>query len=271
MDFSSQLIPLPYYTEGPAIDSEGNVYCTTLSGGTILKFTEANDCSSWARSECPNGQFINDHDEHLVCDSKASTVSRYSRDGKLLEQVISGTCKTEKISVPNDLVQDLSGGIYFTDSIRSAGKLCYISADGRESIVAAGLDYPNGLVLSPDNKAIFLAESYKNRILVIRLRDPGIAEDGYKLFAALPSQQNKNDHNLPDGIAMDSKGQLWVAHYGMQALQVISPEGKLIRSVPVPFPLVSNVTIQKDEKLIIVTGGFAEPGPGALLKLTLNE
>ena len=44
-----EIVSLPFYTEGPALDSWGNIYCSTLSGGTILKIDAENKIEQYAR------------------------------------------------------------------------------------------------------------------------------------------------------------------------------------------------------------------------------
>ncbi len=66
---------------------------------------------------------------------------------------------------------------------------------------------------------------------------------------------------------------VWVAHYGMQAIQVLSPEGALLASFDTALPLTSNLCFVSDQlhrKSVLITGGYAEPGPGAVLMMTVD-
>ena len=90
------------------------------------------------------------------------------------------------------------------------------------------------------------------------------------VFAQLPEHPSGNEQdNLPDGLALDSEGNLWVAHYGMHAIRKISPEGKLLSSINTTLPFTSNV-IFVDENDLMITGGYGEPGPGALFNIALT-
>ena len=89
------------------------------------------------------------------------------------------------------------------------------------------------------------------------------------MFAVLPTHSSgKIIDNLPDGLRVDWEGNVWVAHYGMGSMHVLSPQGKLINTIKVAFPLTSNLCLT--EQIIIVTGGYGEPGPGGLLQLARN-
>ncbi|HEX3934340.1 MAG TPA: SMP-30/gluconolactonase/LRE family protein, partial [Puia sp.] len=78
----------------------------------------------------------------------------------------------------------------------------------------------------------------------------------------------KEQDNLPDGMTLDDDENLWVAHYGMQAIHKLSPGGNLLLSVNTTIPFTSNLTFS-DERTLIVTGGYGEPGPGALCRICL--
>lgn len=63
-------------------------------------------------------------------------------------------------------------------------------------------------------------------------------------------------------------GRLWIAHYGMQAVQVLSETGELLATYDSGIPLTSNVCFVGDE--IWITGGIAEPGPGRLARMKVG-
>ncbi len=263
------LVNLPWYTEGPVCDKDGNIYFTTLKGGVIMKIEPHGKLSNWAKAKCPNGQFILPDGDHLVCDSDNKSVSRYSANGEFKKYDIKDTCDNHPVHTPNDLVADAAGGVYFTDSIRETGSVFYYSPHGDERRVAGGIDFPNGIALSADEKLLLVAESYANRILVFPIQSPGIIEKGKEVFAALPTHPSGElIKNLPDGIRIDEKGNVWVAHYGMQAVQVLSPEGILINTVRTEFPLTSNLCLAGNS--LVVTGGYEEPGPGGLSRIKIK-
>lgn len=264
-----KIADLPFYTEGPAIDSKGNIYCTTLAGGSILKIDAQDKITEWAQSACPNGQIILSGDEHLICDIKLGAIRRFDSHGRFVKNEVEGYCSGIPVYSPNDLVTDSDGNIYFTDSIRNKGKVCFLGIDGQQRILVGNLDYPNGLVLSYDQKVLYVAESYKNRIIKIDLESPGLAKGSTNVFAELPRHHSsKEQDNLPDGLTLDNNKNLWVAHYGMQAIHKLSPKGRLLFSINTTMPFTSNLVFA-DERTLIITGGYGEPGPGALFKIYL--
>jgi gluconolactonase len=264
-----RLASLDHYTEGPAFDASGNIYFTTLTGGGIMRLTPDGLLSEWARTDCPNGQIILPDGDHLVCDSRRGRLLRIPPDGRSVMFASSEEYHSGHSLVPNDLVMDACGYVYFTDSVRHVGCICCVGPEGRQWHLAAGLDYPNGIALSPDGGWLYVAESYRNRILRYRLRAPGVVDGGYEVFAELPSHPSGDPiSNLPDGIAFNAAGQLAVAHYGMQQVQLLTPEGRLLGSYDSGMPCTSNVFFTDDQTLL-VTGGYGEPGPGAVFLMRL--
>lgn len=262
-----EIADLPYYTEGPAVDKQGNIFFTTLTGGTICRIDGRGKMKQWAVSDCPNGQVILPDGEHLVCDSKAAAIRRFSADGQFIKDEVNGFCANTEVHTPNDLVAGTFGNVFFTDSARHTGKVFMLAGDGRQYILADMLDYPNGLVVSQDGKWLFVAESYQNRIIKIDITKPWQDGRDIRVVANLPRHTSgREQDNLPDGLTLDHDGNIWVAHYGMQSVHQYSPLGIHLSSVNTYLPLTSNLVFANRHALV-VTGGFAEPGPGKVLKI----
>jgi gluconolactonase len=64
---------------------------------------------------------------------------------------------------------------------------------------------------------------------------------------------------------VDEKDNIWVAHYGMGKVQILSASGEIVQSISTEFNLTSNLFIKNNH--VIITGGFAEPGPGAFVEI----
>ncbi len=261
------IIEFDCYTEGPAVDDQGYLYFTDLAGKTIWCYRNG-FLNRWATGVRPNGQCLMPNGDHLVCDSDESVILQFDNEGSLLKKWQYELIGRLKVRCPNDIcVSNQGEGFYFTDSVRHTGAVFYQSFDGRSTVVADGIDFANGIAIDPDDRYLMVAESYANRILKITLKEPGIRNGRPEVFATLPFHpENKETGNLPDGIRLDLMGRLWVAHYGMQKVHVVSPEGELLRSYDTGIPLTSNLCFA--EQGIYVTGGSGEPGPGSVCLLS---
>lgn len=263
----NKLIDLPFYTEGPVVDKEGNYYFTTLAGASIMKLSPTGVITTWAQTPCPNGQLILSNGDHLICDSQTGCIVRFDAHGHFIQQETPTIIQGEKVNVPNDLVTDSLGNLYFTDSVRHDGRVFFKGMDGSLKIIAESLDYPNGIALSVDESKLFVAESYKNRIIQMDIVSPGIVNAPHSIFAELPIHISGNSiDNLPDGITVNKNGLMAVAHYGMQAVYILSTTGKVERVFDTTMPNTSNV-IFLDDQTLLVTGGYGEPGPGAVVTI----
>jgi gluconolactonase len=230
----------------------------------------------FAVTGAPNGHKVLADGSHLVCDASQHAVLHLDSNGKPLEHA-SKECDGKPLRGPNDLTLDPQGGFYFTDPGDSSkdnliGTIHYVDTAGKTHLVASGLAFPNGIVLTQDSKRLLVGESQFNRVLEYPVLAPGKVGP-MKVLADLPKNASgKWQDNQPDGMCSDAKGNLYVAHYGMGQVQVLDPSGKLLRSYRVGNQLTSNVAFggPKHDQLF-VTGAIHPDGkPGALYRLDLG-
>jgi gluconolactonase len=256
------------YSEGVVVDHAGNLYFS--HDGIITKVTPDGKSSLWARTGNPNGHKILADGTHLICDASHHAILHLSADGKELEPAATMS-DGKPLRGPNDICLDTaSGGVYFTDPASSNeknpdGSIHYIDRVGVCHTVASGFAYPNGIVLRPGGKELLVGESKQNRILAFPVISPGTLGKP-RVLVDLPTKGPGQIDNQPDGITLDAEGNLFVAHYGMRQVQVISPEGKVIRRYPGGNLTTSNVAFAgPGMDTLYVTGGE----PGALFRLEL--
>ncbi len=256
------------YTEGVVVDHEGNLYFSHEK--IVTKVTPDGKASTWAETGSPNGHKVLADGTHLICDASRHALLHLTAEGKELPPAAT-VSDGEYLRGPNDLTLDLmSGGVYFTDPASSDeknpdGSVHYLDSRGKTHTVARGLAFPNGIVIRPGGKEVLVAESKHNRILAFPVEAPGKLGT-HRVLVDLPAKGPGQIDNQPDGIALDSEGNLYVAHYGMRQVQVISPEGKIVRRYPGGNLTTSNVAFAgpKMDQLYL-TGGE----PGALFRLDL--
>jgi gluconolactonase len=255
------------YTEGAVVDAEGALY---FSHGTKITRVEPDGkVSDWATTGAPNGHKILPNGQHLVCDGSRHAVLRLNETGQVIDSAASGASGDLDIRTPNDLSLDPPGGFYFSDSVPKTGAVHYVGPDGAKRLIARNLDFPNGIALTKDRKRLLVAESRGNRILVIDLKSAGVPAGEPRVFAELPRNAGKPgwEWNQPDGIAFDREGRLWVAHFGMKAIQVLDRDGKLLRTYDGGNVTTSNLCFAgPDAATVYATGGE----PGGLFRLDVK-
>ncbi len=256
------------YTEGVVVDHEGNLYFSHEK--IVTKVTPDGKASTWAQTGSPNGHKVLADGTHLICDASRHALLHLAADGSELKPAATES-DGQPLRGPNDLTLDTaSGGVYFTDPASSDdknpdGTIHYLDKDGICHTVARRLAFPNGIVIRPGSKELLVAESKRNRILKIPVVEPGKLGEAAVLID-LPSKGEGQIDNQPDGIALDAVGNLFVAHYGMRQVQVISPEGKLLRRYPGGNLTTSNVAFAGPEMQTLYTTGGE---PGALFRMEL--
>jgi gluconolactonase len=273
---AKKLLEVDHYCEGVVFDAQGRGYIS--DGAQIVQFTLDGQAKVWAETGSPNGHKILADGTHLVCDASRHAILHLAADGKMLEPS-SQECNGTPLRGPNDLTLDTPhGGFYFSDPGGSSdeqpiGTVHYVDRQGKTRLLDAGLAFPNGIVLTADGKKLLLAESKKNRVLEYEVLAPGKVANR-KVLADLPVKDTAAGQidNQPDGMCLDAAGNLYVAHYGMQQVQVLSPTGQLLARYPGGNVTTSNVAFggpKRDQ--LFVTGGLGpEMGKGGLFRLDLG-
>lgn len=270
-----KLFEVPGYCEGVVFGHSGEGYISW--GKTITKFTVDGKNETWAETGAPNGHKILADGTHLVCDASQHAVLHLSAEGKPLPHA-SKECEGSPLRGPNDLTLDTpNGGFYFSDPGESSdlnpiGTIHYVDKAGKTTRLDGGLAFPNGIVLTPDGKKLYLAESKKNRVHVYEVKSPGVLGER-KVFADLPNKEGEQIDNQPDGMCLDAAGNLYVAHYGMKQVQVLDPTGKLVARYPGGNMTTSNVAFGgPDRNQLFVTGALAgeQGSKGGVFRLDLG-
>src|SRR5262249_16540114 len=151
------------FTEGPAVDHAGNVYFSDIPNQKIHKVDTKGQLSLFReKSNRANGLMVNARGEVVACEM-AGRVVALSPDAKE-RRVLAETYNGKPFNAPNDLVIDQGGGVYFTDPDFGAPSptpqdrtaVYYISPAGQVTRLIDDLNKPNGVILSPDEKTLYV-------------------------------------------------------------------------------------------------------------------
>ncbi len=212
------------FPEGPAFDRDGNLFLVNVDTGDISKISPEGQVRTFVNTGgVPNGAKFHANGDLYVADRNKGIIVISPR-GDL--RIVIDSYQGKKFNGPNDLAFDSIGNLYFTDPHGSSaenpfGCVYRLSADGQFTLLASGLAYPNGLVVSKERKELFVAITRKNRILRYLLDAP--------IRSTIFSQLNGGWG--PDGMALDVEGNLYVAHYGGGEVLILNPKGDLLERV----------------------------------------
>ena len=234
--------------EGPAFDEKGNLYVVNFGkDGTIglvkpdgsaelfVTLPEGSTANS-IKFDSKGDMYLADYTGHnvLKVDMKTKAVSAYVHD--------------DRFNQPNDIIVNRKDRFFASDPNwkEGTGQLWRIDQGGEAVLLAKDMGTTNGIALSPDEKTLYVNESVQRNIWAFDVDDAGNISNK-RLFAEFP------DFGF-DGMACDNKGNLYVTRYGKGVIAILSPDGKVIREVPLKGKRCSNLVFGgKNGKTVFVT------------------
>jgi cyanophycinase len=218
------------FTEGPTADAEGNVYFTDVRASKIYRLdTKGNLSTFLEETQGANGLGFDAKGRLIAAQGGAARIIAIDIATKAIT-VLADKCEGKPLVRPNDLVVDRQGGVYFTDP--DPKSVYYVAADGRVSRLIDDLPRPNGVILSPDEKTLYVVPSGSPDVMAYPVVAPGKIGSG-RVLAKL-EQAESGPPRGGDGLAVDSVGNLYLAVPALKAIQVVSPAGKTLGMIPVP-------------------------------------
>jgi gluconolactonase len=148
-------------------------------------------------------------------------------------------CDGQPLMGPNDLVFDKQGGFWFTDFGRIEGRvrhrsgLYYAKADGSMiKEVVFPLQSANGVGLSPDERTVYIADTYSARLMAFDVSAPGEIIPSGSPVGAARYVASAPGHCYFDSLAVDSLGHVSVATLINGCITTFAPDGQLVRQIP---------------------------------------
>jgi sugar lactone lactonase YvrE len=173
----------------------------------------------------------------------------WTTDGKLLIAAMKGrkllrldaaglTCVADISALAsgecNDMVVDALGRAYIgnfgkdTDlSVNRVGpgEIVMVTPDGKASLAADNLNFPNGSVITPDGLTFIVAETFGARLSAFDIKHDGSLTNR-RVWAVL------DKGIFPDGICFDAEGAVWVANAGGPAVYRVKEGGEVTHRIP---------------------------------------
>lgn len=210
------------HPEGIAVDKDGNLWC----GGEEGEIYRIDSTGSEVELAAKSGGFalgiaLDSHGYLYMCDMKFACVFRLNIKTKELTPFASGN-RERKMACPNYAVVDEQRGyLYVSDSQMSGPGIWRFRLDTGEGDLWYGDDcvFANGLAMHPDGNALYMVESFAGKISKISIASDGHPESKEEVVM-IPD-------TVPDGLAFDKVGNLYIACFEPSSIYRYDLEGRL--------------------------------------------
>jgi gluconolactonase len=238
------------WAEGPLyIPAWRQLIWSDIPNDRILRWDEATGATGVFRTPAghSNGNTLDRQGRLITCEQGNRRVTRTEPDGTIT--VLATHYQGKRLNSPNDSVVRSDGTIWFSDpdfgilsdyeghradSEIGACNLYRIDPTTTQVHLAAdGFDGPNGVILTPDEKRLYVSDSRAARIHAYDVHDDGTLSAG-KVFAEAPAGVHF------DNIRLDDEARLWAAALD-DGIHCYAPDGTLIGRINVP-ERVANIT-----------------------------
>jgi sugar lactone lactonase YvrE len=250
--------PSTFYPEGP-LWFNGKLYYVEYANHTVMTWDGKENRRIWKQDGCGPAAIIDTSDGNLLVSCyDSNTLVRLTPDGQT-QNTIPADSEGAPFAGPNDFARDAHGGIYFSASgtfdtaavIR--GRIYYLAPDGSIRPVAYLVHYANGLALTDGGKVLLASEHLAGRVLRFDVREDGtlVNRRVFQRLRDIASDPPDADaYTGPDGLKVDSKGNVYICQYGGGRVLVTDAAGKLLRTIGVPGKYVTNVNIGATEDIL---------------------
>ena len=239
------------FVEGPLSFSNGNVWFSDVVGnvvrqrspnGTVTEILSPGGADNPGYAPAgsyigPNGMVHGKDGVVLLCQHGNRRIAQIDKNRQV--STFLDRWDGKRFNSPNDLVYKGDGALYFTDppyglvkqdddptkEIPFNGVFRY--ADGKLTPLVRDMTRPNGIAFSPDEKYLYISNSDEKHRVWMRydVQPDGSVANGKVFFDAT----SEKAPGLPDGMKVDSKGNLYGA--GPGGLWIFSPEGKHLGTI----------------------------------------
>ena len=241
------------FTEGPAVDAQGNVYFTDQPNDRIMKVDTEGAVSEFLKpAGRSNGMFFAPDGKLIACADEKNEMWEIAADKT--HKVLFSSFEEKKLNGPNDIWIDANSTMYFTDPYyqrkwwehktrpQNKQSVYRVDRDGANvTLVDDTLVQPNGIVGDSKRRLLFVADIGDAKTYQYTIANDGTLVDR-KLFC----------RNGSDGMTIDVEGNLYLT--GKKGVTVFNREGKEIQVISVPENWTANVCIGgKDHKNLFIT------------------
>ena len=247
-------------TEGPIALPDGSIAFTEAQIDQITRIAPDNSTSAYLKNTVgANALAFNAAGELIAVQTRKPGIAVLAPAGKA--RVLVDQYQGKPLNRPNDLVVDKQGGVYFTDpgARPEPGQpapqtvVYYLPANGKLQQLATDVERPNGIQLSPDEKTLYVANTFGDHILAYDIRKPGSVgkrRNFAKLAGVTPTESGITSG--ADGLAIDARGRLYVA--STAGVQVFDSNGTALGTIALPKAPQNLAFAGEDKQTLYIVG-----------------
>src|SRR6516165_10302323 len=207
------------HPEGVAVGRDGTLY----AGGEAGRVNRISSDDKKVETLANTGGFclgltLDQEESIYVCDLRRRALMKVSQRGSVT--VVADAVGERKFTCPNFSVFDSRGNLYFCDSgqwKQANGVVCCMRANGRVEVFAEGpFHFANGLALDVAEQYLYVVESNLDRVVRIEIKSDG--------GAGAPEVYAEGLARVPDGMAFDADGNLYVTTYASNCIYRVTPD-----------------------------------------------
>lgn len=252
--------------EAPVVDRDGGLLFADLKTGLVHRLTATGDVEQVAAARPHAGGMALHAGGGLVL-SGTELLHLEAGGGARTLLLLEDVAVDSGIPVAfNDLAASPDGsvlvGVLAQDAAGNPapGVLVQVTAPRTHHVVLAGV-HPNGIAYAPDGQVV-LADTYGRRLLWL--------EAGDSPSTVVRAVDTSSLRGLPDGVAVDVRGEVWVAFYRGAAVVRFGSDGRVRRRVRLPFEKALSVCLHPSRPWLYVTTGEDQTDTGSVLRLVVD-
>jgi gluconolactonase len=196
----------------------------------------------------------------LMADSGSRAIARLDLATRR-KTLLATSFRGRRFNSPNDLVLARSGQIYFTDppyglagldesplKEQPVNGVYRLDPTGRVTLIDGNLSFPNGILLSPDGRTLYVANSDPRRAIWVAYQlDARGNVASRRVLADVTAEVARERPGLPDGMAIDARGNVFASAPG--GILVMTPDGTRLGRIETGQP-IANCTFGDDGRTL---------------------
>jgi gluconolactonase len=248
-------------TEGPVALPDGTLLFTQGGARQLTRIDKSGNLSTFLENIQSGGLGFDAKGRLIANDNTPGKQGIYIVYPKGAEKTLVDQ-KTPGFMQSNDIVVDKKGGVYFTQPEQA--NVGYIAPDGKGMrIVAEKITRPNGITMSADEKILYVNDSRGEYLLAYDVQADGSVTNrrNFAKYDQINTSAAGGDvgpglrykvTSCADGLAIDKEGRVYNA--GCNGIQVYSPQGKHLATIPTARQVQNLAFAGPDKKTLYLVG-----------------